>query len=244
MRLSRAVFVLIGFVSVLMLLPTHRAVVSAKRFSCGAQSDNFNRANSGTLGANWTQFGSAGTNGPTVTSNQADQSDGFDSISWWSACSWGADQSAQITLTFTSSSGARFAGPAVRFSGATYNHVTGYYMAAYAAGWSVKYCNDGAIGSCGTQIATGSDTFSSGDIAKLSVTGTSFTAYKNGSSIATFSDSTIATGNAGFYFLNGGSSTTADDWSATDAGGGGPSFPAGILLNPLKGCCTWPFARR
>lgn len=79
--------------------------------------DDFNRANAGTLGANWTadpwNFGLASF---AVASNAASSGSGFHS-NWWSAASFGADQEIFFTLNSVTLAGgfvrlmARLAGP-------------------------------------------------------------------------------------------------------------------------------------
>jgi hypothetical protein len=74
-------------------------------------------------------------------------------------------------------------------------------------------------------------TFGSGDTLGLGISGTTLTAYKNGSSIGTVNDTTYTGGQPGLAYEFGGSNgTLVSSWTGTDAAGGGPTPSAGGLV--------------
>lgn len=79
-------------------------------------------------------------------------------------------------------------------------------------------------------------TFATNDVARLEVSGTTYTMYKNGASVATQSDASIASGSAGVMVLN--TSATVDDWQGGDLGGGGgcTAPPSGLMLLGVGNC--------
>jgi len=173
-------------------------------------SDDFNRAN-GALGANWTTL--TGTNAPAIQSNTWDAAGTQPSASYWSANTFSANQSAEISFTDFS------VGPSVRMAGAAQ---TAYYA----------YAEDDGLESgtfifrlykvvAGTPTLLGSSaTGQTEQVLKLTASGTTITLYSLAShggaanSRIAVVDSAIATGQAGIYAVAPGVNT--DSWYGAD----------------------------
>lgn len=162
-------------------------------------SDDMNRADAGTLGANW---GSIGTPVWTVVSNRAANVSAGAAISKWiGAGTFTANQSSRgSSPTLAAGSGV---GPAVRIGAGA----SGYGLLYDTTGWTAF--NLGTFG----VVGTGTWTATSTDIVDLSAVGTTMTVYLNGvSSGWTFTDATYATGSPGFISNNTGTTQTFDNW--------------------------------
>lgn len=167
-------------------------------------SDDFNRVDSATLGANWTPV--VGTAG--IVSNECGPKTfgGTDSIQRYSAISWPNNQYSQITIrNNVAASGAP--GPGVRLSDVAF---TGY----------VIYCNNDiaelARWIAGAFASIGSFTSPvAGDVVKLETSGTTLRVFVNGAVVLNVTDANIAGGWAG---INCGSDVARrlDDWSGGD----------------------------
>lgn len=171
-------------------------------------SDNFNRADSGTLGSNWTK---QSTDQLQIVSNQAAYTGVADSaLVRWSADSFSADHYSQYTV----SDNTKDHGPAVRIaSGSNY---TCYFIRG-TDGQMFKI-----VSNAYTAIGTAKGAYSNGDVAKLEVTGTggsmALQAYKNGSTHGgTVNDTALSSGSAGIWSWTE-STNRMDDWSADDVG--------------------------
>lgn len=173
-------------------------------------TDDFNRADAASLGANWTAF-SGGISSPSIVSNKAQDTGGADSGAIYSAATFPADQWAQVVRT-----GADGGGVAVR--GATprtwYSiHIEG----TFGASATLLICK--FIAGVFTSISSQTVTFASGDTLYGEVQGTTLLAKKNGASLGTSAtDSSIASGTAGIFGFGG---YIADDFAAGDFAAGG-----------------------
>jgi len=183
-----------------------------------AVSDSFDRADSGSLGANWTNC----LGGFSIVSNEAQGTDFAHNIAAYTAVSWNNDQHAE-TVVSSSSDG----GPAVRAS---------------ATGGGQAYVATANIGTSACRIVLfsgGSETmltddfcpWAAGDVIGLDVVGTTLTVTKNGTTVQTHTDATIASGSAGIKSYN--TTNHIASWSATGdigGGGGGATIPRMALL--------------
>lgn len=180
-------------------------------------SDNFNRANSGTLGANWTQL--ALINAVGISSNTAiGETTGNNGAAYTGSGAQPLDQFAQST--HVSGTGAGDGGPIIR------SDTLGTF-----------YLFDGVIGSTPTVFKCISNSFTSiqstatawsaGSIAYISATGTTITWKKNGTAITSFSDAAIDGSTVGGpypgLFISS-NSDSFDDWS-------GGSLAVGPTIN-------------
>lgn len=178
-------------------------------------SDDFDRSNASTLGANWDQLNDR----LGITSNQAyPVSDGID----WATYSTdlgGADQDVSVSVYFgTYGAGQyQFAGPVARASNSAQ---TGYQL-VLGRGW-----NDPESGLIlnrfvtGTATAIGTSWHLTPDyptVVRLTTSGSTITAYVNGEQKIQVTDTGVTTGNYAGVFSEtyNSSSLRFDSWSAT-----------------------------
>lgn len=196
-------------------------------------TDNFNRAD-GALGANWSEAASAYTdNVPVIASNQA-KSGGegsYDNAVFWNANSFANAQYAKAVISTLPSSGTSLMGVTVRSSASDY--VLCQYKRDSGSNKNRLYWfNAGAYTAIALQNTT---TFASNDTIELEADGSTFTMYKNGTSILSGSNgSAPSTGSAGFtmYDLD----ERLDDWE------GGDMVSASTVVKDMMGGFI-PFAR-
>jgi hypothetical protein len=161
-------------------------------------ADDFNRADSASLGANWTAdstLSTAGISGNQMTAYGPDYA-----LSWWSADTFSNDQYAQATITGTGGD----TGVAVRVSGD--NGYIAYWAGSGSTGLFILRRDAGAY----VTLATLASQSLVGQVLRIEATGTTITVKKNGTAVLTATDATYATGSAGIYATTGG---TLDDWS-------------------------------
>ncbi len=176
-------------------------------------ADGFERSGPG-LGSGWTLQNWAGDPyGPgslIISSGQVVNANGPTyGVAFFNVVSWGPDQWSQVTLTNL----ATWAGPAVRVG------MGGYYLVlADATSYYVRF-RSGANGS-DTFVdlaANVPQTFSLGDVVKLSVTGNVLRVYQNGHLLGTYTDTNnfLTAGSPGIFAWNDGNGNAAslDNWS-------------------------------
>jgi hypothetical protein len=190
-------------------------------------TDDFNRADSGSLGANWSAF-SVSVSSPSIVSNAAQDTGGNDSGAIYSAATFPADQWAQVVRTGGDGGGVvvRGATPRTWYS----IHIEGTFGAS--ANLLFAKFLVGAF----TSISSQTVTFNSGDTLYGEIQSTTLLAKRNGSALGTSTtDSSIGSGKAGIF---GFGAYIADDFAAGDfAGGGGanPKGPLGMMIfGPLQ----------
>lgn len=176
-------------------------------------SDDFNRANSTGLGANWTSV----TNHFDIVSNQAVSNVAGDNQNVYTGASWtgGNDHYAEFAIISIVTTG-QDTGPIVRSATAS---ETFYYFALNYVDASVGL---GSSFSCAVQkapsftvISSATITVSANDVLRLEANGTSLTAKVNGvTKIGPSSDSAIASGKPGMFGF--GASATLDNFAAGD----------------------------
>ena len=170
-------------------------------------TDDFNRANSGDLSANWTPV----VDQLQIVSNSAQPFSGSDATERYSAVTWTANQSseAKITCAATTDAGAGL-GVGVRYSAADN---TGYRLVINGDGeWELGRMSAGSF----TFIASGTTTYSAGAVLKLSIIGTTLTSTYNGVQIDTRTDANIATGSPASVYSSSIASGNIDDWTGRD----------------------------
>ena len=225
-------------VAALMIVPLPRLSVDLHGRMFTTQTDDFNRADSSDLGTNWVKNDSPDTmyiSSNTAVGQYPTNTTNFKIANYWNTATYtfAADQCSQAKfVTFDNTQG--YAAVLVRgsISSPASSNPTSY--TAYSNG--TIYLENGVAGP--TLLATGT-VYSTGDTAKICVTGTTITSYINGSVNATVTDSTLSTGQPGMapYSGNVGVTVAEDDWVGTDGGGGGPTFPPAILgVAPIR-CC-------
>lgn len=170
-------------------------------------TDNFNRADAGSLGSNWTDQ----VNGAQIVSNTARAvTAGADQRVYWNADAFNSDHYSQVDLPNVF---AGAGGPTVRAaSGAN----TVYLLQVSPSGGS--YVLYRVVAGGYANIGSGSGTVSPATW-RLEANGSSIVVICDGSTINTHSDATITGGAAGLYLDT--TSTELDNWEGGNLGGGG-----------------------
>lgn len=189
-----------------------------------AITDDFNRANAGTLGANWTDT----VPGMGIVNNRA-RANGATSynFSYYSGSAWDGNHTSQVTLSAVIGN---MAGPTVRQQAGS---DTCYMLFCFPYLNTVQlYKNIAGTKTMLVDYGVGS---ADGDVMKLEVSGTTLKAYKNTVQIGTdYTDSEISGGFPGIFGRTD-SQCDMDDWEGTGefAGGGGGTAVAvgGHLLD-------------
>lgn len=196
-------------------------------------SDAF--SGTGALSASWTNSGTgtAFTQGSGVVKSGG----GSDEYAAYTGTSWPNDQWSEITLgtpTTTAGVGAGN-GPMVR-QHTTIGTKTHYRFIGSGSGFELAKSVAGAF----TSFASGSGTtFAVGDRAYLEVQGTSVVGKKNttngagGTTVASQTDSSVASGNAGIFYSSSDADASIDSWQGGDFGGGGAAVLAPSTLTML-----------
>lgn len=183
---------------------TYTLVNSLVHPSTQLVSDIFHRADSGTLGSPWTFLNSADAGLVFgIVSNQA-QPETQDAThiggDFYTGVIWPNDQYSEVVVGTLSNIAGVYIGPIVRAQGGVgtgNGDCYGFAFAATGTAFLQKYTN-----SIGVTLASGSFSFVSGDVVRLTVVGTTLTVTKNGVSILTASDATYASGSAGILYFN------------------------------------------
>lgn len=170
----------------------------------GFASDDFNRPNDTSLGANYTvQFG---LNDMKVLSGKAVPTNySHDCGSLWDTSLFANDQAGEIVVGTLGSPGVVGAGVGVLLRG-SFGLETFYRAYASLASNSVRIAR--RLAGTGSALATLTGAgIASGDILRFDATGTTLTVYKNGTQILQTTDSNISGGQVGVTY------------SSTDSGG-------------------------
>lgn len=198
-------------------------------------ADDFNRANSTELGANWepgyTDTGGSNTALQIVGNRLRAITAGVDATETFTGATLENDQWAQITLpTWTGASIIvprvllRFAGPGAK-NGYEFGAVRGGTWTSAIAEW-----NAGVWTSLVSENAT---TWAVGDILRAEAEGTALRLYRNGGLLLSTTDATFTSGRAGITIYAG----TLTDVEVDDFSTG--NF--GALSRPLSGPFGGPF---
>lgn len=171
-------------------------------------TDNFTRADSTGLGANWTVVTSEGSF--DIHLNKALCHDKtVDSCEFYNGVVWPNDQYAEITVAGIQSPGQLGAGLGclVRASASAQT-----YYRAFATGSGGQFQLKKRIAGVGTTLATAAGSVVLGDVIRLEAIGTTLNVYKNGVLvIGPVTDASIASGNAGIHYSS--ADTNPDDIS-------------------------------
>ncbi len=215
-------------------------------------SDNFNRANAATLGANWTALTNTGSvSDIPIVSNQASSPllsigdpNAIDGFEFYSGAAWTpgsvGDQYAECQVTSVDAFGDA-AGPCVRMSNPG-NGRNGYVVEVNGLGSSVAHLLRKYVADAGTTLGTWTGTIQSTDVVRCAAQGTTISMLVNGVSQISVTDSAFSVGYPGLTVQQSGvgSSSAADNWAAGDfsvagaglfmpanlvTGAGGPFFP-------------------
>lgn len=179
-------------------------------------TDNFNRAD-GSPGANWTaNVGAAGDYLIDTNKIKAAHS-GYGSM-YYSGAAFANDQTSELLITATSGG---YIGVACRVSAAA-NTWYGFILDGTNTE-RFKY-----VAGTGTSMGSSPTTVTAGDTLKIGAVGTDITYYKNGSAVASVTDSSIASGYAGIGGFGFASTGMGDDWAGLDVGGVGADLSANL----------------
>lgn len=166
-------------------------------------SDNFTRANSTGLGANWTANSHDGNPaGFDIISNTAQpHSTAGDSSDLYTGVASPNDQYSEVTFSATAADGAGTgSGPMCRCSTGA---LTYYRCIGNASGYQVAK----AVAGSGTSLSSGTGTtFTAGDKLRLEVQGTTWRVFKNNVQFDAGTDSSIASGDFGISYSSTSSS--------------------------------------
>lgn len=201
-------------------------------------SDSFTRADSSTLGVNWTPWvdSAVENKSPEILSNQAATGSlaTHDSYSIFSGAGWtgGNDQYAELNpIKCTNQSGL---GPLGRMTVGTNTNTTRGYV-AYVDDVGVSSVNHGLFriddNTVKTQLGSSfTATIVATDVVRIECQGTTIRYLVNGVVKVTATDSTYATGNPGIFLGRDSAAgdSIADNWAAGDFSGT-PSGGAGDL---------------
>lgn len=201
-------------------------------------TDNFDRANADTLGANWTTWAD---NSPRIRSNQAN-SDWY-AYARYSGASFSGDQYSEIKLK-TIGTGTE-AALLVR-AGGTGETRSGYRLLLRntAGTWSAfvgSYSSGSYTGATWASAGTSSftTTIASEDVIRFEVEGTTLRFKRNGTVVDTATMSVHSSGQPGFGIYGGSTETYLDDWTGSDDLSGGGSIPsvplASLYYQMLRG---------
>jgi hypothetical protein len=180
-------------------------------------SDDFNRANSGTLGGNWTDSTAFGAARISVASNEASAASGSNAVSTYTGAlvgggTWPADQYAEVVIGSTVSTVSdEGLGPQVRGHGTTADC---YLCQSNTHETRVYICQSN--GSSFAQLGSDGAAVATGDVIRVQAIGTSISASKNGTTIiGPVTDSNISSGTPGLWASSSGSPLgTANSWAA------------------------------
>lgn len=174
-------------------------------------TDNFNRTNESPLsgGGNWTNRGS---NLKVVSNGVGVASANTDSYAFYSGHTWSANQSSEATIVASNANVYNAVGVRMAASGAfgyilvENNGTLQLYYVNSSESWASVH-NYGSISGLGA-----------GDVIKLSVSGTSLTAYINGTQEGTsYTDTNIASGSPGLQaYINDVNNPFLDDWTGAE----------------------------
>jgi len=180
-------------------------------------SDAFNRANSATLGSNWTPLAGGGSNAALQVVNGQIEDAVASSVGkemYYGGLNWTPDQYSQVQIV--SASGGGNEGPAVRMTSTD----THYACVVYNLGSgnaSVSILLDFA-GSYATLASSSTATVSAGDLIRCTVQGTSLTMtdVTTATNLLTASDGNIPSGYPGLIDAAGGTASNyvMANWSA------------------------------
>jgi len=168
-------------------------------------SDNFNRTNSSTRGANWTN---PMVNYPQIISNTASGTGlNADEPAYYNAATFGNNQFSRVTVGSLTSGDAEIQ-LLLRASGtgASFNA----YVATVGANGYItfsRYVNAGWVMDASSAVS-----FTAGDVAEFRVIGTTLQILKNGSVVASRTDTNYSSGKPGLGFWADLSAATADNW--------------------------------
>lgn len=176
-------------------------------------TDDFNRANAGNLGANWTANTHESAVDFQIISNAASCNGGSDSSAIYNAAAFANDQFSEVTYLTTQHSGAGSGyGPSCREIVAAQTLVRAI---GNLDGFDLQEVVNGSF----APLTSGSGTtFTAGDTFRLETSGSSWRLLKNGVQFATGSGLTLTSGSAGVCYSSTDTSGGITAWAGGDLG--------------------------
>jgi hypothetical protein len=172
----------------------------------------------GALSASWTQQES--TANVERNTDQAAPSANNSASARWNADTFNNDQYSKWVIK-ARTSGSAYVNVMVRSSGSVGAMTCYQYFTDGASGSGhtevIKF-----VGGGGTSLGAVATTYAVNDTIELSITGSTLSCKKTGTTITTFSDAAIASGAAAISMY--GAAARADDWEGGNVGGGGTTF--------------------
>lgn len=185
-------------------------------------TDNFNRADSGNLGSNWTLASSiTDCNVIPIASNKASAPLGIGYGEFYNAASFPNDQWGQVTIVTADTTSDCGFGIILRYS------ASGMYFAQASTHESRIY--KGTAPNTYAQVGSDGPGFADGDVFYSEIQGTTLVVKNNGSTVITATDSSFSSGAVGLWASGSGTTSTADDWSAGDFAGASDTLFAQVL---------------
>jgi hypothetical protein len=168
-------------------------------------TDNFNRADSGSLGANWTAL----DGGIDIASNAATTTTNSFNVSYWSGNAFNNDQYSKIRIATSPLTPNAIIEITCRVSGTSGNY--NFYAVWQNSGQWGMYKQVGATST--DLIAPTNLTFSTNDIIEIRAVGTTISFYLNGTFVQSATDASLSSGSAGFnIFASNDEDPLAEDW--------------------------------
>ncbi len=168
-----------------------------------------------------------------IQSNGAQGNAAGQTIYRWTSDTPDDDQYIECIWDGDNSNGSVFSGLFIRLSASG----NGYVL--YANGSNVYLSRIDSYSE--TNLGSGAVSLTTGDVVRISVTGTSITTTKNGSAtgMPSATDSNYASGSAGLLFVNDGTNARMASITIDSVGGGGGATGKS---NPLMGCLGGPLS--
>jgi hypothetical protein len=192
-------------------------------------TDNFNRSDDPSLGANWTEMRNS-FSFDLVTNSARPTNPGFDCHAFWNADSFPNDQYAQAAITVTGTTSQTGPGVVVRASG--FEGTRNFYAVHVDHASSNNVEISKRVAGTFTHLAYFTTTWVDGDVVKLTAVGTTIAVYQNGSLLGSTTDASVSSGSAGISYSSTATAGIIDDWEggSVSAGGGAASQSSLLLM--------------
>lgn len=164
----------------------------------------------GPLTATWTQQRTQGTLNKNGSGVGIGTVDALDLFAYWSANTFTADQYSQARIAGGLVNNKQLVQVIVRASGTGDTNYSDYsfYTDGLGGNWHTEV--DKVIRGAWISLKSFPVTFTTGDVMKISVVGTTITCYKNGVALGTVTDASLSSGSPGVGVY--GNTVTVDDW--------------------------------
>lgn len=192
-------------------------------------SDNFTRANSTGLGANWTNNAAENSISFDIVSNLAQpHAINLGGISvLYTGITWGNDHYSEVTFNATDNTAADVGSGVI--CRATISGSINYYV---AVGSASGYIVGKMVANSFTSLSTGTGTtFTAGNVLRLELQGTTWRVKKNGTQFATGTDTSLSTGGPGIDYSS--TATSAASCALSLWAGGDFSVAGDTLMGQI-----------